>query len=162
MEAQLPDKILFQGEWRDLYSNPLEEYWARRGKRHPHFLDTPNCRRGYIASWEIQNNSLYLKAIEGSMEKTTFFFFKRKISYTLKTLFPKSMNKLVKASWFTGKIRIPIGKMTMFEDRGYDSRFEKEQIITINRGEILKSVTLDFMEKRLVVTSDVTGGQVAG
>ena len=66
------------------------------------------------------------------------------------------MNKLVKASWFTGKIRIPIGKMTMFEDRGYDSRFEKEQIITINRGEILKSVTLDFMEKRLVVTSDAT------
>ena len=46
--------------------------------------------------------------------------------------------------------------MTMFEDRGYDSRFEKEQIITINRGEVLKSVTLDFMEKRLVVTSDET------
>ena len=24
MEAQLPDKILFQGEWKELYSNPLK------------------------------------------------------------------------------------------------------------------------------------------
>jgi hypothetical protein len=156
MEAQLPDKILFQGEWKELYSNPLEEYWIRRDKRHPFFIESPNCKRGYIASWEIQNNQLFLKAIEGTVEKTTMIFFKKKTAYTLRSLFPKSMNKLVKASWFTGKIRIPIGKMTMFEDRGYDSRFEKEQIITINRGEILKSVTLDFMEKRLVVTSDVT------
>ena len=65
---------------------------------------------------------------------------------------PKAKNKLVKATWFSGKIRIPIGNMTMFEDRGYDSRFEKEQIITINRGEIIKSVTLDFMAKLTVAT----------
>lgn len=155
MEAQLPDKIFFEGEWRDLYSNPLEEYWIRRGKRHPHFIDAPNCRRGYVASWEIRNNALYLKAIEGSWEKTSFVFFKRKAAYTIHTLFPKSMNRLVKASWFTGKIRIPLGKMTMFGERGYDSRFEKEHIITINRGEILKSVTLDYTSKRLVVTSDL-------
>jgi hypothetical protein len=85
--------------------------------------------------------------------KTFFFFFKRKLAYSLGSLFPKAKNKLVKATWFSGKIRIPIGKMTMFEDHGYDSRFEKEQIITVNRGEVVKSVTLDFMEKRLTVKS---------
>jgi hypothetical protein len=156
MAAQLPDKILFEGEWRDLYSNPLEDYWVKRGKKHPAFLPASNCRRGYIASWEIQNNHLYLKAIDGNIEKKFLFFAKRTASYTLKSLFPRSMNKLVKAIWFSGKLRIPLGKMTMYEHHAYDSRFEKEQIITIDRGEILKSVTLDFMQKKLVVTADLT------
>lgn len=154
MEAQLPDRIFFMGEWKDLYSNPLEEYWVKRKRKHPAFLSTPECRRGYIASWQLLNNYLHLEAVEGSIEKTFFFFFKRKRAYSLGSMFPRSMNKLVKATWFSGKIRIPTGKMTMFEDHDYDSRFEKEQIITISRGEVVKSVTLDFMEKRLIVTSD--------
>jgi hypothetical protein len=156
MAAQLPDKILFEGEWRDLYSNPLEDYWIKRSKRHPAFLPSPNCRRGYVASWQIHNNHLYLKGIDGSVEKKFLFFASRTASYGLQSLFPRSMNKLVKAIWFSGKLRIPLGKMTMYEHHAYDSRFEKEQIITIDRGEILKSVTLDFMQKKLVVTADLT------
>jgi len=153
MEAQVPDKIFFMGEWKDLYSNPLEEYWLKRNRKHPSFILKPDCRRGYVAYWQILDKYLYLEAIEGSFIKTFFFFFKRTLGYSLGSLFPQAKNKLVKATWFSGKIRIPIGPMTMFEDHGYDSRFEKEQILTVNRGEIIKSVTLDFMEKRLTVTS---------
>lgn len=41
--------------------------------------------------------------------------------------------------------------MTMYEDSGYDSRFEKEYIVTIHEGEVVKMVTIDFKKKSLVI-----------
>ena len=34
---------------------------------------------------------------------------------------------------------------------GYDSRFEKEYIISVHEGEVVKVVTIDFKEKSLIV-----------
>ena len=153
MAAQHPDKIFLDGEYLDLYSNPLEQFWATQRKVRPPFISSSECTRGYTASWEIRNNKLLLTDIEGSYDQN-FIFFRRLAPYTLKKLFPKSKGRSVRATWFSGKIRIPIGKMTLFEDAGYDSRFEKELIMTIHEGEVIKVVTLDFKEKSLVINSE--------
>src|SRR5688572_14299370 len=122
MAAQQPDKILFNGEKLDLYSNPLELFWTRKKKATPAFIATPECTRGYIAAWEIRDNKLLLKDVDAYYTRN-FIFFRRPVKYTLTKLFPKSNGRPVVASWFSGKLRVPIGKMILFEPSGFDSRF---------------------------------------
>ena len=150
MAAQLPDKILYEGELLGLYSNPLEQFWTNAKKSKPQFISTSECNRGYIAGWEIRNNKLLLREIEGNYIRN-FIFFRKTAKFSLKRLFPRSKNKPVAANWFSGKLRVPIGSMTRYHHSGYDSRFEKEFIISIHEGEVVKVVTIDFKEKSLVV-----------
>lgn len=151
MAAQKADIIVMDGEQLELYSNPLEEYWMKRKKKRPHFYSLDVCRRGYIATWNIQDGQLFLSNIEGDVEKRSLFGGKSK-KCTLKMLFKKPGAEGVKADWFSGKLRIPRGKMTQYEHSGYDSRFERELIITIDKGNVIKLATLDYTHRTLVVS----------
>src|SRR4051812_3780045 len=111
MAAQLPDKVLVDGEEWDLYSNPLEQYWMRQVKKRPDFLPLPDCKRGYIANWEIKNGQFFLKSIDGNFEKRSLFFAPEQARYSLNDFMPKANNKPVLAKWFSGKLRIPKGQM---------------------------------------------------
>jgi len=155
MAAQLPDKIVFSGEQLELYSNPLEQFWTNTKKVRPPFISSPECTRGYVAGWEIRNYKLLLKDIDGQYLRN-FILFRKPAKYSLRKLFPRSKNKPVRASWFSGKLRVPIGSMTLFEDSGYESRFEKEFIVTVHEGEVIKVVTIDFKEKSLTVNLETT------
>lgn len=150
MAAQLADIIWVEGEKMDLYSNPLEEYFIKTRKRRPSFFKLDTCRRGYVATWEIKENQLFLTALEGDIEGSGFFGKKSKKG-SIKTIFRKASQQGVKADWFSGKLRIPNGNMTQYEDSGYDSRFEKEIIITVEHGDVLKTRTLDYTQRKLVV-----------
>ena len=70
--------------------------------------------------------------------------------YSIKILFPKSNNRLVKAAWFSGKLRIPQGKKWTTYDEDYGSRFEREIIITVEKGDIVKMVTIDYTKRILI------------
>jgi hypothetical protein len=154
MAAQLPDKILLNGTLQQLYTNPLEHYWIGTDKKRPPFFSLPNCQRGYVATWEVRDNQLFIRDIDGNYARTTFFFGKKATRYSLKILFPKSGNRLIKANWYTGKLRVPQGKMTLY-DEDYGSRFEKEIIMTVEKGNIVKMVTLDYAKKVLTVNAQV-------
>jgi len=143
--AQLPDRIMNEGLWMDLYSNPLEQYWTKLGFRRPAFRYLPNCKRGYVANWELTDRQLFLCDIKGNYERHTLFSGNKIARYSLRSLFPKSSSNPVKAFWFSGKLRIPTGKMTLYGENDYDSRFESELIVTINAGDILKIVNMDFV-----------------
>jgi len=151
MAAQKADIIEMDGETMDLYTNPLEEYWTKEKKKRPPFYALDVCRRGYIATWGIRDNQLYLTEIEGDVENRSLFGSRSK-KFTLKTLFKKHAPGGVKADWFCGKLRIPRGNMTQFEDDGYNSRFERELILTINKGDVIKIATLDYTHRTLVVS----------
>lgn len=151
MAAQFPDIILYEGEKLELYSNPLEPYWNISKKRRPTFLEEEECTRGYIATWEIIDNLLILREVDGNVEKRLFIFWKKITRYSLGMLFPAINTGGVVASWFTGKIRIPQGKMLFYVHQAYDSRFEREKVITIEHGKVLKTVVLDYKEQKLEV-----------
>ncbi|HTH57806.1 MAG TPA: hypothetical protein VL728_17285 [Cyclobacteriaceae bacterium] len=153
MAAQLPDKILVDGNLLDLYTNPLEQYWVRGDKRRPRFVIAPNCQRGYIAHWEIRDSQFLLTAIGGTYEKWNLLGYESTL-YTLKTFMPRAKGRPVKALWFSGKLRIPKGRMTMYEHHGYDSRFEQETIISVARGVVTKIVTIDYAHKELFVNTE--------
>jgi len=150
MAAQLPDLIVLNGAQMDLYTNPLEEYWRKSKKKKPVFFKLISCQRGYVATWEVKDKQLFLKGVEGNFIKRFFLFGRKKAKYSIHLLFPKSKGKRVKAGWFSGKLRIPSGPMTMYEHHGYDSRFENEIIITVEKGNILKTVSLDYTQQRLI------------
>lgn len=134
----------------DLFSNPLEMYWEKAGKHKPVFNTIETCKRGYIASWAIKENQLLLVDIDGEYTSTVLLFRRKLVKATVKKVFPKS-NGSVFANWYSGKLRIPTGSMTQYEHDDYNSRFEKEIIITIEKGKVLKMVTLDYTQQRLVV-----------
>lgn len=151
MAAQLGDVILIEGEKMDLYTNPLEEYWTKKKKKRPAFYPLDSCRRGYIATWEVKDNQLFLRSIEGNMEKRILFIGRKSVKCSIRTIFSKADHKGIKAEWFSGKLRIPNGKMTQYEHSGYDSRFEKELIITVDQGNVIKKITLDYTQRTLIV-----------
>lgn len=151
MAAQLPDTIYLNSKWMDLFTNPLEAYWEKTGKHKPDFNTLETCKRGYIASWSIQDHKLLLHDIDGDYYSLGLFFNKKLTKITLKKIFPKVGKHGVVANWFSGKLRIPTGNMTQYEHHDYNSRFEKEIIITIEKGNVIKMVTLDYTQQRLVV-----------
>ena len=88
MAAQLPDKINVNGEWKYLFTNPLEEYWTTLGKK-PAFCGTEECTRGYIASWEITSRGLLLRDIEGQITKSFMFFGPKIVKAKVSQFFPR-------------------------------------------------------------------------
>jgi hypothetical protein len=156
MTAQLPDKITVDGEVLSLYSNPLEQYWINgKRKKRPDFCLSEECKRGYIASWEIKDERLYLTKIDGTVRKWFFFTGTKTIPCSLKTVSSnwKNANR-IEATWYTGKMRVPLGSMTRFDDHDYDSRFEKEMIITVEGGAVVKVAILDNMNQSLTIRGD--------
>lgn len=150
MAAQLPDLIWLDGKLMDLYSNPLELYWDQYKKR-PNFQTSPECKRGYIATWEIRNETLSLNYIEAKIKRRYFLFWKKIVPYSLNRLFKKAGNRSVTATWVTGKLRIPQGNRTFYVDEGYESRFEREMVITIQKAKVLKTVVIDYTRQELLV-----------
>lgn len=150
MAAQRPDIIIKNGEKFDLYSNPLEEFWIKHKLNRPDFCAEAYCKRGYVATWELCDDQFFLVNIEGYFNKYTRFG-KKIVRYSLYTLFPENGTKPIYANWFTGKLRIPHGHMIQFSPNGYDSRFEREVIISVDHGRVAKEAVLDYVNRTLVV-----------
>ncbi|MGE0588529.1 MAG: hypothetical protein AB7O48_08130 [Cyclobacteriaceae bacterium] len=153
MAAQLPDIVLLNGKVRDLYSNPLETYWEKTGRKRPDFKTQQNCNRGYVASWSIEGSNLVLTDITGIYYRASLFG-SRERQITIGRLFPKSKSRAILANWFSGKLRIPDGNMTAYDHNSYNSRFEKEIIVTIDKGKVIKMVILDYTRQRLTVDTN--------
>ncbi|MBL7865579.1 MAG: hypothetical protein JNK10_11915 [Cyclobacteriaceae bacterium] len=148
MIAQIPDIIFLNGEAMSLYSNPLEDYWTITNRKRPPLIPSPDCVRGYVATWEISDDRLLLRDIKGTIRKRNFLLQRVKAPYTLKKLF--SGRTPVMATWYSGRLRVPAGQMIRFEDNGYDSRFEKEVIVTVEDGRVTRMVTLDNINRTVV------------
>ena len=89
--------------------------------------------RGYIGTWEIKNNQLYLISLLGFVENN------KKVD--LNYLFPNKTE--VFADWFSGDIRIPEGELLNKINLGYASVFEKDRILTIKEGILISETVKD-------------------
>ena len=73
--AQVPDRLVYEGQVCALFTEPLESLWATDRDRRPDFrldaigtLSTGNWR-GYVAVWEIEREKLYLCELRGWIER---------------------------------------------------------------------------------------------
>lgn len=130
MTTQAGDILSYNGEKTTIATEPLKSYLENRSDVGFIFKST-SLVRGYIGTWEIKNNQLYLISLLGFVDNNK----KVDLSY----LFPNKTE--VFADWFSGDIRIPEGELLNKINLGYASIFEKDRILSFKEG-ILISETI--------------------
>ncbi len=142
MTAQVPERIILDGRPRALYVDPL--YPLRERCRiefgDPHVWNTAN-HRGYIGTWEICGSSLCLAHLcrsgRDSEEPMPHALRRRLFRASQCNGFP------IPAWWFTGVLRIAIGKRLVYSHDGWSHWFERERVIHIAAGEIIRDREVD-------------------
>jgi hypothetical protein len=125
MTAQIAERLIFEGQEHALLSNPLSEYFALGGER-PDFQSTSTALwRGYVGTWEVVSDRLYMVAIKGWLESGQ--------EASLETVFPGFPNRVF-AHWFTGKLRIPQGRQLEYVHMGYASSYEQDLFLSFKNG----------------------------
>ncbi|TCI85704.1 hypothetical protein [Tenacibaculum sp. M341] len=138
--GQIPDIIIFKGDTLSLFSNPLEEYLEKKKTRAiNHYKLEPEstaCYRGYVATWEIKDNQLFLVKIDYCHDNEEKI--KRKFDFV-----KEFGEETVLAKWFSGKILIVSGKELIYFHSGYSAIYEKEIELSISDGKITNKKVID-------------------
>lgn len=161
MTAQAGDVIHYKGDRLELLGTPLELFWDDSHPR-PQFGDfTTALSRGYLATWEISDEMLYLDGILGEViidaaghpiESRTPLIQQRfseelpgkrsTVPATVEMLFPVSKGR-VAATWFTGRLHIPRGSLLHFGHLGLDSVYEEVIILELENGRVIRTEVVD-------------------
>lgn len=136
--AQAGDVLIWGKDTSWLFSNPLElrrdiDSIRERLEEMGAMWTSTACWRGYIATWEIIGNELYLVNIESDLSDT--------IEINLEKLLPgEVINGRVRASWVTDTLIVPRGECIFYVHSGYQSVYEKESEIIVQEGNVVKRV----------------------
>ena len=133
--GQEPDYLIYKGDTLPIFSNPLENYFETHKRPDKIFeeygINSTACWRGYIAYWELTNDSLFLLKIQGGSDKIEFsLIFKER----------NTPNKIF-AEWFNNSILNPYGKQIYYEHMGYNSIYEFEREFVFDKG-ILQDINI--------------------
>lgn len=129
MTAQISESLFFDGKKVALLSNPLSDYFDLGG-RNPGFQATCTALwRGYVGTWEILNDRLYLIALHGTLESGE--------EANLETVFPGFPHRVF-VHWFSGQLRIPQGKRLKYVHMGYGSTYEQDMLLDLRNGVVVK------------------------
>jgi hypothetical protein len=142
--------LIYKGEKFALLANPLQDYYhslsSAENAVYPKFDSAgftngpSNCWRGYIATWEIIYDTLYLTKIEDCSGW--------KKNFDLTKIFGSKVKKgRVKADWYSGELRIPKGKMVEYVHMGYMSKYERELTLEIEKGVLLYAEEFKYEPK---------------
>jgi hypothetical protein len=125
---QLPEVLEYQGRWYSLHTLPLEAYLAKLPER-PAFYATPTCLdRMYVAKWKIEGDSLFLVALHAHDREGNCI--------ALDDLFPGATAP-IRANWYSGILRCPLGKRLKAIPFGFDSIYEADQLFLIEEGRVV-------------------------
>src|SRR3982751_244363 len=107
--SQEPDVLLFDDQELELDSNPLAEWLAMHpGRLQRGDAGFENNWRGYVATWEIAHDRLWLRQVAVRFRKDEG---SGQARYELRdqrpALFPGSGR--VTADWYTGTLVVPLG-----------------------------------------------------
>lgn len=144
--TQHPDKIIYNGEKHRLHSNPLEVYFEKYPDKRPQSDITSTALwRGYIATFNVIDNQLFLKDIEIQYQDTTCeesdnFKWKSVIN----EVFPNQ--KDIKIDWLTGLLVMPHGKLVNYVQMGYGSTYEEYILLEIDKGDLKKEMKFNCNE----------------
>jgi len=136
MTAQAPEKLLYKGEELTLCSEPLGPFLEFSGSTVKFDARCTALWRGYVGTWSIENDRLYLVALKGSVITDD------EISEVgLEALFPDYPDGVF-AHWFTGELRCPSGALLNYVHGGYGSTYERDLFLRVQRGVLLDERTV--------------------
>ena len=129
MTAQIAEQIRIDGEDLAMCSEPLADYFHLAGRQVAFLKNCTALLRGYVGSWEILNDRLYLVGLSGYLADSS--------EANLATLFP-GFPERVFAHWYSGTVRIPQGKLLKYVHGGYGSVYERDLFIRLERGVVVE------------------------
>ena len=154
--GQIPDMIIYKGDTLLLHNTPLCDYPDKEVTNIEKLFNgegctSSNCCRGYVATWEIIDNTLYLIKIT-SLCYIYKIESKREIGSAfsnLKELFPdRYEDGKVKADWVSGNLYAPHGKLLWDFNHEFSNIFEKEFGFTVENGVLIDVKLLDNSKTR--------------
>lgn len=130
MTAQVSEILMLDGKCHEMCAQPLSDYFMLAGINPQ--LDIPHtaCWRGYVGTWEIIHERLYLTELSGRIENGA--------CASLETFFPGYPTRVF-AHWFDGRIRLPRGKLLKYMHMGFASVHEEDVFLVIKRGIVVRS-----------------------
>jgi hypothetical protein len=134
MTAQASDILYFDGSEYILYSEPLEFYFEQHPPRPDIEATCSACWRGYIATWRIKRDKLYMVSLQS---------FDGDDLALKQKLFPG--DDMIFASWFTGPLVCPYGEEVEYVHMGYGTTYENYLILEVEHGIVTASndISLD-------------------
>ena len=137
MTIQAADILSYNGKKTTIATEPLKPYLETRSDVG-FIYKTTALVRGYIGRWEIKNNKLILVSLLGFIENNK--------QVDLNYLFPNQTE--VFASWYSGDIRIPEGELLERINVGYASIFEKDRILSFEKGILTNETVIDNTKEK--------------
>ena len=131
MTAQATDILYYNDEEYMLYSEPLEGYFEKNPPRPDIEATCTACWRGYIATWRIKRDKLYLEGLKS---------FDGDDLALKQKLFPDE--DMVFASWFTGPLVCPHGEELEYVHMGYGTIYENYLILEFEHGNLISKKDL--------------------
>lgn len=143
MTAQVREIVVINGKQHELESLPLEPLLEALDPR-PDFScwarTWSSCLwRGYVGYWQIMEGKLFLTRL-GTYDED--------IDIDLRHLFPEREPPIF-ASWYSGKLRVPMGDQLLYVHMGWQSWYERERIIHVRRGHVVKERNVDHTQRLL-------------
>lgn len=139
MTAQISDTIRIAGREVRLNTLPLNHWFEQTGTK-PDFKSPHTALwRGYVATWEIVDDRLYLVDLESHLADGG--------TGTLGDLFPGFPDRVF-AHWYSGVLSIPQGKVIGYIHAGFGPIYESTLCLTIRDGMVVE---------RRVEATDTTG-----
>lgn len=144
--AQYPDKIIYDGKEHSLHSNPLEPYFAKFPERKPkNGIMSSALWRGYVATFEFLDNSLFLKDVQIKVQKNSESrSFETEWKSVISEVLPNK--EKLKIDWLTGILVIPHGKIVNYVHMGYASTYENYVLLEVENGDLKKTKEFDYKE----------------
>lgn len=134
MTAQISESLTYQGKDYSLCAEPLSPRLVRRRNKHIRFQRRNTaCSRGYVGSWEIVEDHLYLVRISANFPDGR--------AVTIGDLFPDSPDRVF-AGWVTGELRCPSGRLLGYVHSGYSSVFERDLLLRFQDGVLVDQRTV--------------------
>lgn len=116
---------MLEGKQQALCSYPLASYFALGGESVAFRASSTALSRGYIGTWEILDQRLYLIRLQGWLQDES--------PVSLETVFPGYPQRVF-AHWFSGTLRLPQGQLLHYVHGGFGSCYEQDLLIDVTRG----------------------------
>lgn len=151
MTEQFTEVLKHQGETLSLCTYPLNVYWKYAANPIELHSTSTACWRGYVGTWEIEGDRLYLVKFWGNRQGPTGLE-----QVGLADLFPAFPDGVF-AHWFTGELRCPQGERLRSVKGRFSSKYERDLFISVRSGVVI--------DERLVVNGvaeEVNGSGMGG
>jgi hypothetical protein len=132
MTAQTPEKLIYEGSELALCSEPLALFPGVERVEAPYFAPSTALWRGYVGTWAIESDRLYLKSLRRAKRVAG-----QGVNVGIEDLFPGFPDGVF-AHWYTGELRCPRGALLDYVHGGYFSVYEEDLFFRVQRGVVVE------------------------